>query len=349
MNRVVQYFWLPAATGLWIPDPERFRAFTQTRKRKVEMEKVCLEFADKWGKMTSKFCNYSRMKHSKKQLFNLTCAVLALLAPVGLSAADTEVDGYIIYGQSNANGRSYNNELSDQSLRHAYDKNIFYAYRERSWKDGGNPVDLGLGAIRPDQLQRIGVEVTLGRQLAIHSERPVLLVKFCSGGTSIKNYLPETENLFQPMLAYLKGKEKEMAKKGYRVKWKKAFVVTGESDCSEESAPLFKQRFLEVKKGLEKGLGLSSLPTVYSLLRGEWVDTPASNYSRLNPWAVRINTEMKALAEQDPTIMVSPSNADLKTRLDNGDSKKDGIHYSSDSYARLGFRLYRVAFPNRPD
>ena len=278
-------------------------------------------------------------------MFLLTA--ISLLTTMGASAAETEVDGYIVYGQSNANGRSYSNELSERALQEVYDRNIFYAYHERSFKDGSNPVNLDLGAIRPDQRKRIGVEVTLGRQLAVHSERPVLLVKFCSGGTSIVNYLPETENLFQPMVAYLKGKEAEMATKGYRVSWRRAFVVTGESDCSEESAPLFKERFLEVKNGLEKELGLSSLPTVYSLLRGNWVDTPASNYSRLNPGAVRINKELQALAGSDPSISVTRSNADLKTRFDRGDSKTDGIHYCSDGYARLGIRLYKAAFPGR--
>jgi len=264
-----------------------------------------------------------------------------------LHAEPKEVDAYFIYGQSNANGRSYNNEFTNEVLRQPYDTNLFYAYRERAWKKKNVVVDIPLGEMRPDQLNRAGVEVTLGRHLSAHSPRPVLLVKFCSGGTSIKNFLPEADNLFKPMACYLKGKETEMAEKGFHVNWKGAFVVTGESDSNETNAEQFKKRFLTVQSALEKRLGISSLPITYSLLRGSLIDTPAAKYSNANEWAVLINKEMTELAESDDSVRVSPPNADLKTRLDNGDSKSDGIHYCSDSYALLGYRLYSTAFPDR--
>lgn len=280
-------------------------------------------------------------------LISLLFAVLSMIFASCLNAAPTEVDGYFIYGQSNANGRSYNNEFTNEVLQQPYDTNLFFSYRERTWQKGKVAVDIPLGPILPDQLNRVGVEVTLGRHLSAHSPRPVLLVKFCSGGTSIKNFLPEAGNLFQPMVAYLKGKEAEMAKKGFHVNWKGAFVVTGESDSNEVNAAVFKERFLTVQNALEKELGLLSLPITYSLLRGSLIDTPAAKYSNANEWAVLINKEMTALAASDNSVRVSPPNSDLKTRLDNGDSKTDGIHYCSDSYALLGFRLYSTAFPDR--
>ncbi len=273
--------------------------------------------------------------------------LLSIIVASSLSAAPKEIDGYFIYGQSNANGRSYNNEITNEVLRLPYDTNLFYAYRERAWKKRNVVVEIPLGEMQPDQLNRVGVEVTLGRHLSAHSPRPVLLVKFCSGGTSIKNFLPEADNLFKPMLSYLQGKETEMAEKGFHVNWKGAFVVTGESDSGEVNAPKFKERFLTVQGALEKELGVSSLPITYSLLRGSLIDTPAAKYSNANEWAVLINKEMTELAESDGSVRVSPPNADLKTRLDNGDSKSDGIHYCSDSYALLGYRLYSTAFPDR--
>ncbi len=274
-------------------------------------------------------------------------SALALVFTLPLSAAPQQVDAYFIYGQSNANGRSYSKEFTNKALRQPYDANIHYAYHELAWKDGSNPVEIPLGAIRPDPLNRVGVEVTLGRYLSAHSPRPVLLVKFCSGGTSIKNFLPSSNNLFPPMVAYLKGKEAEMSKLGYQVNWKGAFVITGESDSGEVNAPKFKDRFLTVQSALEKELNLTSLPITYSLLRGNWIDTPASAYSRHDEWAALINREMSALASSDALVRVTPSNANLKTRLDNGNSKTDGIHYSSDSYALLGSRLYSTTFPKR--
>ncbi len=267
--------------------------------------------------------------------------------PVFLNAAPKEMDGYFIYGQSNANGRSYNNEFTNEVLQQSYDTNLFFAYRERTWQKGKTAVEIPLGPILPDQLNRVGVEVTLGRYLSAHSPRPVLLVKFCSGGTSIKNFLPNADNLFLPMIEYLKGKEREMAKKGFHVNWKGAFVVTGESDCGEANAAKFRERFLTVQSALEKELGISSLPIAYGLLRGNWIDTPSSKYSRLNKWADLINKDMSALAKSDGSVRVTSSTADLKTRVDNGDSKTDGIHYCSNSYALLGRRLYSTAFPDR--
>jgi len=257
------------------------------------------------------------------------------------------MDAYIIFGQSNANGRSYRSELSGKSLREDYGSNLLYAYRERAWQDGSTPVDVPLGAIQPDQRDRIGVEITLGRLLSAHSPRPVLLIKFCSGGTSIVNFLPETENLYSPMIRYLTETRSKAEELGYDVHWKGAFVITGESDSSVKNAPLFRDRFITVKASLEKDLGIDSLPTVYSLLRSNWIDTPAATYSNNNKSADLINREMTALAAIEPSLKVTPSNADLLTRLDNGDSKTDGIHYDSDSYARLGFRLYSTAFPDR--
>ncbi len=257
------------------------------------------------------------------------------------------MDAYIVFGQSNANGRSYRSELSNEALREDYRANLFYAYRERSWQDGSTPVDIPLGAIQPDQRDRIGVEVTLGRQLSAHSPRPVLLIKFCSGGTSIINFLPATKNLYSPMVEYLQATKAEAEALGFRIHWKGAFVITGESDSNARNAALFKDRFVSVKAALEKDLSIESLPMVYSLLRSNWIDTPAAPYSNNNASADLINRQMTALATADPSVKVTPSNDDLKTRLDNGDSETDGIHYDSNSYARLGFRLYSAAFPDR--
>ena len=147
------------------------------------------------------------------------------------------------------------------------------------------------------------------------------------------------------MVEYLKAREEEAGMLGYRINWKGAFVVTGESDSSQDNALVFLDRFLSVQSALEDSLDIESLPIVYSLLRGDWVDTSASNYSRLNTSAVLINESMAALATTDSSVRVTPSNSDLKTRFENGDSKGDGIHYSADSYARLGRRLFETAFP----
>jgi len=253
--------------------------------------------------------------------------------------------GYIIIGQSNANGRSYSNEFSVGALRENYGTNILYAYRERSWQDGSIPEDLTLGKIRPDSKNRVGVEAALGRHLAAHSSEEILLVKYCSGGTSIKNFLPESENLFQPMISFLKAQKKECEKRGYALEWRCLFVITGESDSTGENAKEFRSRFLTVQDALKKELSAPSLPVVFSLLRGDWKDTAASNYSRLNDSALLINQSVTKMADSDPLIRVSPSNGDLLTRFDRGDSKTDGIHYTSDSYSVLGRRLYRTLFP----
>jgi len=276
----------------------------------------------------------------------ITCALLLHGVP-DAAAAPASMDAYIVFGQSNANGRSYRSELSSEALREDFRTHLLYAYRERSWQDGSTPVDIPPGAIQPDQRDRIGVEVTLGRLLSTHSPRPVLLVKFCSGGTSIVNFLPDTKNLYQPMVEYLQTTRAEVEALGFSVHWKGAFVITGESDSSPKNAGLFKDRFVTVKTALENDLGIESLPVVYSLLRSQWVNTPAAPYSDNNASADLINREMTALAAIDPSVKVTPSNADLKTRLDNGDSKTDGIHYDADSYARLGVRLYSTAFPDR--
>lgn len=281
--------------------------------------------------------------------------LFSFLATLNLSAASREgitekkrpMDGYIIFGQSNSNGRSYRSELSNEALRYNFgsEGNAFlYAYRERSYQNGTQPEDVPLGVMQPDSRERIGAEVTLGRFLAAKSPRPVLLAKFCSGGTSIINFLPEENNLFEPMVHYLKAQQKKAEDEfGYTAKWKGAFVMTGESDSSTKSAPEFRERFLVVQAALEKALNLKELPIVYSLLRGDWVDTPSSNYSRLNESAAFINAAMSDLAKTDSSVRVTPSNSDLKTRFENGDSKGDGIHYCSDSYARLGVRLYQTA------
>lgn len=277
---------------------------------------------------------------------------LYLVAALNSWAATDEkkmMDGYIIFGQSNANGRSYHSELKNEALRHNFggeNSAYLYAYRERSYQNGSQPEDIPLGVMQPDSRDRIGVEVTLGRYLAAHSPRPVFLAKFCSGGTSIKNFLPDENNLFDPMVQYLNEQQKAAEELGYDVQWKGAFVITGESDSSEASATVFRERFLVVQAALEEELGLKSLPIVYSLLRGNWVDTPASKYSRHNDPAAFINASMTDLAMTDSSIRVTPPNTDLKTRFENGDSKGDGIHYSSNSYARLGVRLYSAAILN---
>jgi hypothetical protein len=66
--------------------------------------------------------------------------------------------------------------------------------------------------MQPDFRDRMGVEVTLGRQLSAHAPRPAMLVKYCSGGTSIKNFLPEENNHFQPMVKHLKTKHEKAMK-----------------------------------------------------------------------------------------------------------------------------------------
>lgn len=275
----------------------------------------------------------------------------SLVAGLGLPATaenkNEPMDGYLIFGQSNANGRSYAAEFTNEALRQNFGGEgiaFLYAYRERSYQNGSHPEDIPLGVMQPDSRNRIGVEVTLGRLLAAHSPRPVLLVKFCSGGTPIKNFLPEENNLFEPMVCYLKEQQKKAADEfGYAVNWKGAFVMTGESDSSAQNAPVFRKRFLAVQTALEGALEIETLPIVYSQLRGNWVDTPSSNYSRHNESAALINTTMKELAKSDRSVRVTPSNNDLKTRFENGDSKGDGIHYSANSYARLGVRLYQNA------
>ena len=142
------------------------------------------------------------------------------------------IDGYFVFGQSNANGRSYSSELSNEVLRHHYQTNLLYAYRERSFKDGSRPEDVPLGKIQPDSKDRVGVEVTLGRHLAAHSPQPVMLVKFCSGGTSIKNFLPEEDNLFAPMLSFLREQKQLALELGYEVNWKGAPELKGKGGWS---------------------------------------------------------------------------------------------------------------------
>ncbi len=283
----------------------------------------------------------------------IACLLLAALN-LPVTAAEEQggqkkvpMDGYIIFGQSNANGRSYSAEFTNEALRQDFGgkgSSFLYAYRERSYQNGSNPEDLPLGIMQPDSRDRIGVEVTLGRQLAAHSHRPVLLVKFCSGGTPIKNFLPDENNLFEPMVRYLKEQQQKAEDEfGYYVNWKGAFVMTGESDSSVTSAPVFRERFLGVQAALEEALELETLPIVYSLLRGNWLDTRSSKYSKHNESAALINASMTKLAQSDPSVRVTLPNNDLKTRFENGDSTGDGIHYCSKSYARLGVRLYQAA------
>ncbi len=277
--------------------------------------------------------------------------LVTLVAVLSLSAADGEkkvpMGGYIIFGQSNSNGRSYSSELTNEALRQNFggkDSSFLYAYRERSYQNGSHPENVPLGTMQPDSRDRIGVEVTLGRLLAARSPRPVLLVKYCSGGTPIKNFLPEENNLFEPMISYLKEQQRKAEDDfGYEVNWKGAFVMTGESDSSSKSAPVFSERFLAVQAALEEALELETLPIVYSLLRGNWVDTRSSKYSKHNESAALINASMTELAKSDPSVRVTPPNNDLKTRFENGDSTGDGIHYCANSYARLGIRLYHAA------
>ncbi len=269
-----------------------------------------------------------------------------LLLGSSVVAGEKKMSGYIVIGQSNANGRSYSNEFSVEALREDYGTNILYAYRERSWQNGTIPEELALGKVRPDGKNRVGIEVTLGRYLAAHSPEEVLLLKFCSGGTSIINFLPESENLFEPMITYLAEQKENVEKRGYSLEWKGLFVITGESDSKEGNAEKFRSRFVTVRNALKEELGIESLPTVFGLLRGNWVDTPASNYSKHDEFAALINRDMTELAGREPMIKVTPSSADLQTRFDRGDSKTDGIHYTSDSYAVLGRRLYEKAFPD---
>lgn len=283
------------------------------------------------------------------QVYFICITILGIMTAAP-SAASTEVDAYLLFGQSNAAGRSMASELTDTSLAQHYSQGIDFAYREKNFSTGTTDGDLGMGAIRPHGANSmVGSEITLGRQLAQNSANHVMLVSFVSGGTAIANFLPETNNLYQPMVNYAVEREAEILSKGFtKVNWKAVFVVTGESDSgTAHPFALFPERLLSIRDSLETDLDTPVLPMVFGQLKANWIDTPTAFYSGLNGGASHINNQLQIIADSDPTLALTISNADLDTRFTAGLSTGDGIHYSADAYAILGERLY-TAYSNLP-
>ncbi len=250
----------------------------------------------------------------------LLCNIFTLR---GTCAAGT-IDGYLILGQSNACGRSHNTEFGDHSLAMPYDDGIFYAFRERSYTTG-EEWDTSLGALRAHSGSsgggRVGAEITLGRRLAEWSDADVLLLTFCSSGTRVSNFLPNVQNLYQPMIEFTAEMEIELGP----VNWQAIFVITGESDRMQENS-LFQGRVATIRQALADDLGATTL--VFARLKSNL----AGNFSDGNEGAAAINAAIQQWAAEELSVEVTVSNDDLDTR--------DDVHYTSDAYAVLGNRLF---------
>ena len=105
----------------------------------------------------------------------------------------------------------------------------------------------------------------------------------------------------------------------------------GESDCSDELWPLYRQKFEIVMAALRKDLGLLDVPFLLGSLGDYLFDYPEKN---LFTNYVRINEQLKSIANENPlTGFVSAEGLGCNP---------DYLHFSSRALMEFGHRYYQV-------
>lgn len=269
------------------------------------------------------------------------CSWLSLvlcLCLAGVSDA-AELDVFILAGQSNAAGRSFTFETSDNpdATGTAYsdyladDDSILYAHREMDLLDGSLLYDQPVGDLRIKPDAGLGPEMTLARDLGATTPYQTAMIKFVSGGSSIRHWQPG-DALYDPFVAFLNEQKATFESLGYVVRWKGLFWAQGEADGSQSGASGYVGRFNTLTTSLREDLSTPDLPVVVAQIKSNLGPKPWYDYSLLNPHTASINTQMDALDQTDARLALTASNNDLTVRF-------DGIHYVGDSALELGHRL----------
>ncbi len=171
-----------------------------------------------------------------------------------------------------------------------------------------------------------GLGIRFAKEVHKATGVPVGLIMCSHGGTSMEQWSPEKKDLVGASL--YGGLVRRVSVCGGRVAG--VLWYQGESDASEEAAPLYKDRMKRFVAALRADLGAPRLPIIFAQLSRFFVDEnvfPAACWNRIQ------QAQLDLAGELDHVAMAAAIDATLS----------DAIHVDAVSMRRMGVRFAALA------
>ena len=236
-------------------------------------------------------------------------------APVRLPSRDN-FHLFLLAGQSNMAGRG---EISAEDKK--VHPRVFMLSKGGTWKPAVDPIHydkkvagVGLGKSFAIRLAQINEDISIG------------LVPAACGGSPISSWQPggyhdQTDSHpYDDAIRRTRHALKNGVIKG--ILWHQ-----GESDCTEERAPAYKEKLRELIDRFRKDLDAASVPFIIGQL-GQFPERPWDDQKRL------VNAAHISLSEETPLVGFVSSEALT--------CKQDRIHFDANSLRRFGRRYADV-------
>ena len=247
----------------------------------------------------------------------------------------TPIDIYVCAGQSNAHGWQANPaSLSLTNLHYVNtpDARALFAYRanlitQKNCYSQGSLGQLSTeGAGYAGNFSGFGPELSAGSDLAVRFGKPLVMVKFASGGADLHTQFLKSANLLYPrLIAEVTNSLQQLVDQGYAPTVKGFFWLQGESDAllnPSTYATDIAQFISDVRTDL-------NTPTLQFFLTEINSHMPALALSQAG--VTQVNQAMTSLTKTDPSVKFVVT-ADIKNGF------ADAVHYSADQIITIGQR-----------
>ncbi|MBR2388102.1 MAG: sialate O-acetylesterase [Clostridia bacterium] len=225
------------------------------------------------------------------------------------------IHSFLLIGQSNAAGRGF---LEEAQPLETLDGRI-KVLRNGRWQ----------AAFRPINFDRSFSGTCLAESFAqryalAHGGVDVGIIPCADGGTQLSQWLPG-EVLFENALS--------CARLAMRTSNLKAILWhQGESDCTDEKAALYKERFTLIMDSLRGELGLPDLPIIIGEL-GEYL-SEHERWANIREKYPLINEKLRELGESYPNCALASAKGLA--------ANPDKLHFCANALVEFGERYYEA-------
>ena len=232
----------------------------------------------------------------------------------GIGKIETQIDSFLMMGQSNMAGRGEFDEVDEIENKKCY------MLRMGRWQTMSEPINPDRRIFGSEFHSGISLAASFADSYARHYNKEVGLIPCADGGTKIVQWQPGGV-LFDHAVMQAKLALRTSELKG--VLWHQ-----GESDCiSGEGFELYEERLINVITGIRKELEKPDLVVVL----GELSHDEASNREKKISHD-EFNRRLREISKKiSNTSVVSAKDLILK---------RDGLHFDSKSLRKLGIRYF---------
>ena len=214
---------------------------------------------------------------------------------------------FLLIGQSNMAGRGWVSQAKE------IDTSRIYTLRNGRWQKMFRPIN-------PDRsFSGVNLAESFAEAYAKKHDVDVGLICCADGGTKLSQWMPG-ELLFDNAVnnARLAARSSEIV----GILWHQ-----GESDCTDELYPTYKERLMAMMQTLRKELNLENVPVILGGLGDYLENYPLKNYTH-------INNALESIAKENELIGFASAKGLT--------SNPDNLHFDAASLYEFGLRYFEA-------